>query len=701
MTAKHTITSFTTNAVKPFKLYVGLHLFVVLYNAIETSLSPYVTKIFINTLTETPRDELFTKVWPVTSILILLTILNGVLWRISDYAWIKFSPRLKKKITVESMDYLMQHSFTFFQNNFAGSLANKVRDLANCTHQIFERLLFNFLHVTLILVIAFFTLLSINKFFAFGLIAWAIIFILIAIRGGKKASALGIPQADQHTKITGVLVDILSNISNVKLFSRTRFERRKIESLQDEFTKVSEAKNWFLLKFFSVSDASFCAYQIVCILALVHFYQQGSVTLGDFFMLFGINNWVIHMMWASAQELRGFLEDIGTMNQALNVMNEPLKIKDTEDASKLVMQEKNGGEIIFENVSFAYGENSNPIFSGKNLVIKPGQKVGLVGQSGSGKSTFVNLVLRLFDVTSGRILIDGQDISRVTQDSLRSAIGMIPQDPSLFHRTLAENISYGISIPNSAFDYPLSQVGKESNPDPSIEPSIISTNQHQTRLVFSASGAHASPIHSVSALTNQPCLTQVSEILNDSNNGSRFNLNLFPLVVEGDQGPEGWDNQIIEAAKKSHAHEFISQLPESYNSLVGERGIKLSGGQRQRIAIARAFLKNAPILILDEATSALDSITEEQIQDSLKQLVKDKTTLVIAHRLSTLRDMDRILVFDSGKIVEEGSHQQLLALNGTYKKLWDSQVGGFIVDEDTIPSSTFTPSGVISFGKIS
>ena len=265
-------------------------------------------------------------------------------------------------------------------------------------------------------------------------------------------------------------------------------------------------------------------------------------------------------------------------------MNKP-ELEDKQDAATLIVSK---GQITFEGVKFHY-KGTEPPFQNKSVTIEAGQKVGLVGYSGGGKSTFVNLILRLYDVTDGRILIDNQDIRDVTQDSLRSQIAMIPQDPSLFHRTLMENIRYG---------------------------RVAATN------------------------------------------------------AEG-----------IAAAKKAHAHEFISKLPQGYESLVGERGVKLSGGQRQRIAIARAILKNAPILILDEATSQLDSVTERDIQESLWQLMQDKTTIVIAHRLSTLLHMDRIIVFDQGKIVEDGTHTELLSKRGLYKTLWDAQVGGFLPDQ--------------------
>ncbi|MGV8948429.1 MAG: ABC transporter ATP-binding protein [Candidatus Paracaedibacter sp.] len=246
------------------------------------------------------------------------------------------------------------------------------------------------------------------------------------------------------------------------------------------------------------------------------------------------------------------------------------------------------GEIIFKDVGFHY-KGTDPLFHKKSVVIKPGKKVGLVGFSGSGKTTFVNLILRLYDVTSGQILIDGQDIRDVTQDSLHEAIGMIPQDPSLFNHTLRENIRLG-----------------------------------QTNAT---------------------------------------------------------DAEIKLAAKKAYAHSFIKELPDQYDTMVGERGVKLSGGQRQRIAIARVVLKNAPILILDEATSQLDSVTEILIQDSMWELMQGKTALVIAHRLSTLLHMDRILVFDKGKIVQDGGHSELIAQEGLYKILWSAQVGGFLPED--------------------
>jgi ATP-binding cassette subfamily B protein len=277
-----------------------------------------------------------------------------------------------------------------------------------------------------------------------------------------------------------------------------------------------------------------------------------------------------------------FAKEAGTVSAALSIVNQDHDVVDASNATPLNVTK---GEVVFDKVTFAY-DNHKSIFKELDIKINAGEKVGLVGFSGSGKSTFVNLILRFYDIQSGKILIDGQDIKAVTQDSLRAEISMIPQDPILFHRTLMQNIQYG-------------------------------------------------------------CLN----------------------AQEAD---------VIKASKLAHCHEFITQLDEGYKSLVGERGIKLSGGQRQRIAIARAILKNAPILILDEATSSLDSVTEKLIHESLEHLMKDKTTIVVAHRLSTLADMDRILVFDQGHIIEEGTIETLLAKRGHFAMLWNKQMDGFL-----------------------
>lgn len=388
--------------------------------------------------------------------------------------------------------------------------------------------------------------------------------------------------AEARSSLVGKMVDSISNIVNIRLFAKHRYENRYVgESIADTvqkdrnmLAKIIHMRIWW--------DVSIVALLGINLWMLGKMYSQNLVTVGDFSFIITLSISILWNLWFIAGQFVSFSEQVGKCRQALSIINAVHDIVDIKDAKSLVITQ---GEIQFKDVSFHYGEGAQ-LFQNKNILIHAGEKVGLVGFSGSGKSTFVNLILRLFEVESGQITIDHQNINEVAQESLRENIALIPQDISLFHRTLIENIRYGSSAASDA--------------------------------------------------------------------------------------------DVIEASKKAHCHEFISQLNEGYQSMVGERGIKLSGGQRQRIAIARAILKNAPILILDEATSALDSVTEKYIQDALHHLMCGKTTIVIAHRLSTLSEMDRILVFDNGQIIEDGTHEELIKRNRHYAKMWHMQAGGFL-----------------------
>lgn len=384
---------------------------------------------------------------------------------------------------------------------------------------------------------------------------------------------------------SGELVDSISNAMNVRIFANRLHEVSRLDTSLLITKEKFQKKELFLLVLHSIQGLLIAIMLGFMIYFLIQLYGRHEITIGDFALILGLGMEVGHISWYTMSQVDEFNQAVGKCKQSLSALMMPPDIEDKKEATRLVITQ---GQIVFSDVTFHY-HGSHSLFQNKSVVIDAGQKVGLVGYSGSGKSTFVNLILRLYDVVDGQICIDGQDIREVTQESLRANISLIPQEPSLFHRTLMENIRYSF-----------------------IEAS---------------------------------------------------------------------DADVIKAATKAHAHEFINQLPGGHESLVGERGIKLSGGQRQRIAIARAILKNAPILILDEATSQLDSITEANIQDSLWELMQTKTTIVIAHRLSTLLHMDRILVFDKGHIVEDGTHAELLKQGGLYKTLWDAQVGGFLPDK--------------------
>ena len=574
--------SFILTSIKQFKFYViGLFVTSTIWS-IDVSLGPYLLKIMVDrTENIDHRGVLLALSEPVILYIILLIVVL-VASRLDDFIWLKLRPNLQKYTGIKLMKRMMSHSADLYQNHFAGSLVNKINDVIGgipdiiriCVHQIFGNVL--------TLVIASYTLYQTNAKFAAVFIFWGGTFIIISFKLSATASNLSKDVADIRSRLVGYKADTLSNITTIRLFTGKKQETQGLITAFDKLVLAMQKRDWFFLKMSTFQGGSFVLYQIICLWLLIIGLEERAITSGDFILVLTINISLIQILWNFSHYIHDLAEVIGRVNQGLSIVLMPIQIKDTEYAEVLKVTD---GEIIFDAVKFGY-KNSDPLFDNLSIKIDPYQKVGLVGYSGSGKTTFVNLILRLYDINEGRILIDGQNIREVTQTSLRKAIGVIPQDPTLFHRSIKDNIGY-----------------------------------------------------------------------------SR---------------PEATEEEIITAAKKAQAHQFIVQLPEGYDSLVGERGVKLSGGQRQRIAIARAFLKDPPILVLDEATSQLDSITEGLIQNSLLELFEGKTTLTVAHRLSTLMYMDRILVFDQGKIVEDGSHAQLLQFKGLYKAMWDAQVGGFL-----------------------
>jgi len=522
---------------------------------------------------------------PASLIVLNFIVFDNFTWRSVNYIWAKYVPVVQNKIIAVMLDYALSQSHGFYQNTLSGKVSKQITNLSDGVIDIITYKMTNFLRGGSLLLAAFAASYYVNSIFCLILITWFIIFATISISMSKKIVNLADKLAGEETVVVGELVDSLSNHSNVRIFGRKYQENLRMIPFFDGQRKAYYSLNIYSIMLYCIQGGLIAIMMGFTVFALVTLYGKGLVTIGDFALILGLSMETGHMTWFLMSEVDHFNKAAGKCKQSLISLIVPLEIQDKADTAALNCTH---GQITFDNVKFHY-KGTEPLFQNKSIEIKAGQKVGLVGYSGGGKSTFVNLILRLYDVTDGAILIDGQDIRDVTQDSLRENIAMIPQDPSLFHRSLMENIRYGRA--------------------------------------------------------------------------------------------DSTDEEVIEAAKKAHAHEFISTLPQGYDSLVGERGVKLSGGQRQRIAIARAILKNAPILILDEATSQLDSVTESLIQESLWELMQNKTTIVIAHRLSTLLHMDRILVFDKGKIVEDGTHSALLARGGLYKHLWDAQVGGFLGDE--------------------
>ncbi|MBS9865135.1 ABC transporter ATP-binding protein [Vibrio alginolyticus] len=486
--------------------------------------------------------------------------------------------------------YLLNQSLNFYQDDFAGRVATKVMQTSLAVRETVMKAMDVFVYVTVYFTSMIIMLATADWRLIIPMIVWLLAYIAIQIYFVPKLKDVASAQADARSTMTGRIVDSYTNIQTVKLFSHSQRETQYAEQgmkgflntvyrqmrLVTGFDVAVEISNYILV--FSVAALS------------IYLWLDSAISVGAIAIAVSlalrVNGMSMWIMW----EVGALFENMGTVVDGMKTLSKPIDIKDKPGAKDLVVTE---GGIHFDNVSFHYGENKG-VISHLDLNIKPGEKVGLVGRSGAGKSTLVNLLLRFHDVEDGSIKIDGQNISEVTQDSLRSKIGMVTQDTSLLHRSIRDNILYG--------------------------------------------------------------------------------------------NPDATEEDLLKATKQAHAHEFIETLTDpfgnvGYDAQVGERGVKLSGGQRQRIAISRVLLKDAPLLVLDEATSALDSEVEAAIQESLNELMQGKTVIAIAHRLSTIAQMDRLIVLDKGSIVEQGSHQELIANNGIYAQLWAHQTGGFIAEE--------------------
>ena len=553
-----------------------------------TILLPYAVKEIIDavTLANESGADIFVA---SQDALILFTALNlGIVLfsRASGAALVMTGPYLRAEIRKSLFSYLQHHSHRYFTSHFAGSLANRIAEVSTSSMHALWTLTFDFYPLIIKSLVALVVLFGASGDLALVLSLWLGVYIYVSYLLARRCRVYAQEFAAARSLVTGKVVDSVTNVMNAKMFARRQYEVDYLTDYLNHEVNHALRTYWYMekLRWFQFSAA------MVLMVGMVGYalkiWSEGNMTVGEFSMVAGLAIMLIEAARGLSRSFLEFFEYLGNIEDGVVVFVQPHEIVDKPDAAKLKVDR---GEIAFNDVTFIYKEGLQ-VFERLDVTIESKQQVGLVGFSGSGKSTFVNLILRLFEPTGGAIEIDGQNILGVTQDSLRESVSMIPQDPQLFHRSLMENIRYG-------------------------------------RLDAS-------------------------------------------------------DDEVVEAAKKAHAHEFILQTEKQYDSLVGERGVKLSGGQRQRVAIARAILKDSPILILDEATSALDSVTEKKIQLGLDNLMKGRTVVVVAHRLSTISHMDRILVFDQGNIIEDGSHQQLLLRNGHYAHLWNMQAGGFLPEQD-------------------
>jgi len=581
------VSSFILTYVRKQRLGYALLAIISLMWAVEQVLFPYVVKLIIDALASYQGDK--AQVYDVLTrpLWIGAAVWFGSIaaWRSADVLEYFIVPRFQANIRQAMTSYVFGHSHRYFSEHLAGSIANKISDMVNGAHYLLTQTIRFFVPNLVAVLATAGVMATISPMLGAILLGWTVVHLFICAYYSKQCDAIANAHSEIKSTLQGRIVDSVSNFITVRLFARRNFELAYIHQFQSEEIKAHRRMLLTIGKVRALLEIPCLAMIIIEIHYLIEGWQRDLVSTGDAVFILTTTINLMYILWRVGMEFPAFYREIGVCQQALSLLSEPHEITDREGAKELVVTK---GHIAFENVFFQYQKGQN-LFCDKNITINAGQKVGLVGFSGSGKSTFVNLILRLYDLESGSITIDGQDIANVTQDSLRSQISLIPQDPVLFHRSLRDNIAYG--------------------------------------------------------------------------------------------KPEASDAEIIAAAKQAHAHEFIAATQAGYDAIVGERGIKLSGGQRQRIAIARALLKDAGIIIFDEATSSLDSFTEAAIQGSMQAMMQGRTTIVIAHRLSTLTSMDRLLVFKDGSIIEDGTHDSLLKSGGHYAMLWNMQVGGFLPDQ--------------------
>ena len=541
----------------------------------------YIFKLIANSAAALSSGGSYTTLLQNALLYIVVALAAELVWRVSGFAGAVWANNARATGRHALTAYLTLHSRTYFSDRFAGSLTSKIAHAANGLRDMVEQTLWQFLELFVAVISSFVIAYFTNHTIAYIFLAWVVTVFILNTYLARKRLPLSMQLQNIETKLTGVTADLLSNISAMQEYARRLFEMERIKVVIEERRRIG-LRNWqFGESILTVNGVVQAFFAGVIIVVAVHLTQIGQISIGDIILIITIIFRIEGYMLFVGRNLNTFGEKWGEIQESLIEILEPHEIPDRTDAGLL---QTSKGAIDFNKVTFLYA--GNPVFENLTLNIPAGQRMGLVGRSGAGKSTFVRLLMHHHNLDSGSITIDGTDIASVTQESLRNAISIVPQEPVLFHRTIRENIAYG--------------------------------------------------------------------------------------------NPQASEEEVIQAAKLAQAHDFIERLPQGYEALVGERGIKLSGGERQRIAIARAILKNAPILVLDEATSALDSESEVAIQSALRVLMEGKTVIAIAHRLSTLREMDRILVLDQGEIAEEGTHDELVKAGGIYAELWQHQAGGFM-----------------------
>ena len=579
---------FIWYSLSPYKKWFFWAVFFVILSQVIGASQAYVIKMFVdsaNAYVNKHGSSNIVLFWLLAYP--TLNLLTSLCWRANDYMMNYFTVASRVRAVKKLFEYISLHSVSYFNDNLSGALNERINTVSNNVSRLSGQFIWNILTLFSYIVSIFFVVYSSSHSIAYFLVGGLLVLIPVNFLLTRGQNKLSFNVAELSSKVRGQVVDSITNIFSIQQFSRRNYEILRLDKSLNEYRDADVKSDNFGTKVLFINNILLGLFSASVVYWSFSLWINGFVTVGTLVMIVNFLFSLSYAMLFVGQNFNEATRVYGEMGNGLRNIIKPHEITDAVDAEELNVAE---GNIKFDGVAFAYSDEQKNIFRDLSFEVVGGQKIGIVGTSGAGKSTLMKLLLRQYDVSGGAVLIDGQNIKEVTQESLRENVAIVPQEPMLFHRTIRENIMYG-------------------------------------KL-------------------------------------------------------DATEEEMIEVAKKAQAHDFIMNLPNKYDSLVGERGVKLSVGQRQRIAIARAFLKNAPILILDEATSALDSESEVAVQKALQTLMEGKTVFAIAHRLSTLREMDRILVFKEGQIVEDGTHQSLLRhKDGVYAGLWAHQAGGFIKEE--------------------
>ena len=588
-TARRTLHYYWAATSKHLGLFIGLMLSSIGFIVLLSYGNPLLMSMIVDRVSETPvaPDQVFEVFGPYIIALIAINLIGQACSKVQDYTSFKLEIAASYDLATEAFDALSNQSMTFHSNRFGGTLVSQTTKFMNAYSQMLENITFPFLPIICSIIATCVILIPRVPAYVVILMALLVVYAIVSYVMYKRILSLNEDAADAQNTLSGALSDAVTNILAVKTYGREDYERELFDHANREVV-ARDTKRMMA----SLARGIITACIALAIMSVVAVFIAGGnawfgITPGTLVIMFTYTYTITNQFNFISRGLQRFNVAFGDASGMTSVLDEPRLVADEPNAKPLKVT---AGDIDFIDLNFWYtdGNAKTKVFDNFNLHIPAGQRVGLVGRSGAGKTTLTKLLLRLSDIQEGEILIDGQNVAKGTQQSLRRQVAYVPQEALLFHRTIAENIAY-------------------ARPDASMD-------------------------------------------------------------------------EIREAACQANALEFIERLPQGFDTVTGERGIKLSGGQRQRIAIARAMLANAPILVLDEATSALDSESEKLVQDALEKLMQGRTSIVVAHRLSTVASLDRIVVLDRGKIVEDGPHAELIAQGGEYARLWSRQTGAYLED---------------------